>query len=238
MMKRLAAILAALALFCSQASAGFLINSYAFCPAGTASIEFVTTGQTDSTAATTKTISSVSLGTAYCDGMIVVAATIRAGSSTSFSSMTIGGVSATQVVASTSANTVSAIFSLNDTEMTSGNVVIGCSAACTAGITVYKVRRGGGTGSASDTDTATGSSASCSLSSVTIPTSGVGVFACSTSNADTWTWSGTGVTEQSDFLFPTNRSHTSAMSSTAGTNTATASHPSGNWQAVGASWGP
>lgn len=238
MMKRLAAILAALALFCSQASAGFLINSYAFCPAGTASIEFVTTGQTNSTAATSKTISSVSFGTAYCDGMIVVAVTARAGSSNSFTSMTLGGVSATQVVTTASGNNLSAIYALNDTSQTSGDIVIGCSSSCTAGVTVYKVRRGGGTGTASDTDNATGSSANCALSSVTIPTNGVGVFVCGTSSADTWTWSGTGVTEQSDFLYPTNRSHTSAMSSTAGTNTATATHSSGNWQAAGASWGP
>lgn len=136
MMKRLAAILSALALTCSQASAGFLINSYAVKPPPT----FSSLGCTNlGSGADPSTFTSVNVGTADAARTTILSITADDGTTIDFSfvGVTIGGDTATEVVDTANVNSrqQSAVYAMANPAGTSENIVVDLSEAV-ADITV------------------------------------------------------------------------------------------------------
>lgn len=130
MIRRLAAILSALALFTSQASAGFLINSFSVRPLPT----YSSLGCTNlGSGADPSTFTSVNVGTADASRTTILSITADDGTTIDFSfiGVTIGGDSATEIVDTANVNSrqQSAIYAMANPAGTSENIVIDFSEA-------------------------------------------------------------------------------------------------------------
>ena len=198
----------------------------------------------DTGSATTYTFSSQALGAAASDRKIVVGA-FAVNAVKAVSSMTIGGVSATLVVASTnSGGEQIELWQADVPTGTTGDVVVtwaGSQLGC--GIGVFRIVSAASaahdTGSFATTGTAT--------DTLNIPANGVavGVAGTNPNGIPTWTWTGlTEDYEEGGVIEPVNGSHTGASDAFATTQTGltisaapTSAGVRGNVMAI-ASWGP
>lgn len=130
MIRKLATVLAALCFYCSQASAGFLLNSFQVKPPPS----YSSLGCTNlGSGADPSTFTSVNVGTADASRTTILSITADDGTTTDFSfiGVTIGGDSATEIVdtANASSRQQSAIYAMDNPAGTSENVVIDFSEA-------------------------------------------------------------------------------------------------------------
>lgn len=159
----------------------------------------------------TYTFTNHAIGTASADRVVLVAVCVRSATAgISISSMTIGGVSATELVeASTGANVTSAIYGLLVTSGTTATIVVTPSnSSQRCAVSVFEMTGTGGatTTSATATDTSPPSS-----TTITIPANGAAVglsFATSGSAVGTGTWAG--LTEDNDADLENTNNHYSA----------------------------
>lgn len=163
------------------------------------------------------TFSSQAIGSAAANRQVVVGVGSVSGSAGLITGVTIGGVTAAQVIHSGEGSMENVdIWVASVPTGTTGDVVIthGVSKS-RCGIGVWAMY-GAATG-ASDT---AGSVADPPSAALTIPTGGVGIGYCQTYGVTaTYTW--TNLTEDFDEVVSGNGTHTGAMSSTAGTPTIT-----------------
>jgi len=243
-MKRFVSLLFAGLLAVSPARATFLINSYAIVPATAFDLAFVTSAVTTS-GGTSFTFSSQSLGAADATRYIIVSAGGQVAADNTISSITVQGISGSQVVTSgDGGETRASIWIIAVPTGTTGDVVVTFSGtANNCGIAVYRMV---GATSAIPTATASDNSitSNAESASLTIPTGGAGVgyfLMESTITTRTATW--TNLTEDMDQLIESSsavNSHSSAASLTPGTSTITAT-ASGSLLAaelVLAAWAP
>lgn len=222
MIRFFAALIASVALLCSQTSAGFLLNSYSVVP-GIPTLAFQQCATTNGTLSSTSTytFTGVNVGTASGDRKTIVG--IAAEDATSVytvSSVTVGGDAATISVdyggAARIANAALAI--LDNPSGTSEDVVVVMSEAITnISVCIWSV-----TGTlSSNTAVATNSGGGAGSSTITlnanVSANGIAVGVCGDSNnaGSTYTW--TGMTERADAAV------SSAMTVSAGDYTAGAS---------------
>lgn len=218
MMKRLATILAALAFFTSQASAGFLINSYAVRPPPT----YSSLGCTNKgSGADPTTFTAVNVGTADAARTTILSITADDGTTIDFSyiGVTIGGDSATEVVdtANASSRQQSAIYAMANSAGTSEDIVIDFSEAV-ADVTIcvyaaYNLNSSTAVASNQGFDTSGG----VVTLSVNTQDGGIAVGICGAdSGSASTTW--VGLTEQTD---ATGAGHFYSSAWLSGTTTAT-----------------
>src|SRR5690606_31234827 len=151
--------------------------------------------RTNSADQTAYTFGDVSLGAAASDRYIAVAVGARAGNGGDFDAVTIGGVSATQVVSvinGTTQNTTAGLFIAHVPDGTTGDVVVAfTSTRVRIAITVWRIV--GTTGVAVSTDSLAGGSQTVSLD---IPAGGVACAASYTHANAAPSW--TGLTQDTD----------------------------------------
>lgn len=157
-------------------------------------------GTTTNTADTaTYTFTDHAIGTASADRVVLVAVSLRSPTAgVSISSMTIGGVSATEIVeASTGANATSAIYGLLVTSGTTATIVVTPSATgqrCQ--VSVYAMTGNGGSTTAHATATDTTAPSSTTID-IPINGSAVGIsYAVDSGAVGAATWAG--LTEDND----------------------------------------
>ena len=182
------------------------------------------------------TFSSQSLGTASGDRYIVVGVTGEAGTTT-VSSLTVAGVSATNVIVKQQSFTTAEIWIAAVPTGTTGDIVVnwGASQDCT-GIGVWAMYSANTTAH----DTAFDNSSSTVFSdTLTIPANGVAFACCSKNNTSTATWAN--LTEDYDENRVAGRPHSGASTSSTTTISPTISctwTASGTGCMVAASFGP
>lgn len=165
---------------------------------------------------TTYTFSSQNLGTAASDRYIIAAISTTgiADAQINVSSVTIGGVSATQVVTNNFNSVSSGLVALYIAAVptgTTGNVVVTFDAGCArAGIALYRVTGlGSATASATGQDEDNEGSANPSESTgINVPADGFAIGASFTQNQQSATAAWTGVTEQYEATVEGNAKHT------------------------------
>ena len=201
MIRLITALICSLALVCSQASAGFLLNSYAISSVPT--IAFLQCETAAPTGSNPYTFSSINTGTASADRRTVVGV-VAQDNTTVFtaSTLTVGGDSASKQAdnGAASAKGGAAIFILDNSSGTSESVVITFSEAVsinTISICLWSIT--GGLSSNTSVDSATGSLKGSSTQTLSsdFSANGVGVGVCTSDvSGRTWTW--TGMTERAD----------------------------------------
>lgn len=162
-----------------------------------ASIGYIT-GVTDSASKTTYTFSSVSIGVAASDRLVVVCANPNGTSVTSISSMKIGGITASLAVQTQTNNGVSAIWFAVVPTGTTGTIEVVCNAAASrCRIDVYRVV--GASNTTSPYNSSSSASDAVLSRSVGVQTIAgcVVVSASAVEGGSGTTWS-SGVTENSD----------------------------------------
>lgn len=170
------------------------------------------------------TFTAQSIGTADATRKIIVAVGWSSAADQTISSMTIGGVSAAQVVATdTSSGSGGAAIWIADVPTgTTGDIVIdwsGSVARCA--IAVYRVVNLTSS-TATDTDTATSASSGViSVSACTIPANGFAIasVSCIDGSGGTFTWSG--ITEDTDQNLASQSFHSTASKTATGSETPT-----------------
>lgn len=200
MIRYLASLILSLALVCSQASAGFLLNPYAILTVQPPTLTFLQCSTTAPTGSNPYTFTSQNVGTASADRYTLVAVNSEDGATVfGVNSLTVGGDAATEIAdyAGASALASSAIYILANPAGTSESVQVTFSEAVTSSsICIWSVT---GLQSATATDTATGGSNNNSVISLNIDLSdyGIGVAGCGGSvDGSAFTWSG--FTERAD----------------------------------------
>lgn len=197
MIRYLASLLLSLALVCSQASAGFLLNSFAL--SGPPVLTFLQCSTANPTGTNPYTWASQNVGTAGNRYTIVGVALEDSASVYTVSSVTVGGDAATLAVDEGGTQPASAaIFALYNPAGTSEDIVVTTSEAITGGsICLWSVTD---LSSVTATDTATGNNSGGTTTmtlDVDLSALGVGVGVCSEANTSrTFTW--TGFTERED----------------------------------------
>lgn len=196
-------------------------------------IEF---GSQGSDTGTTPTIVGLDFNAEASDRIIAVTLAMEA--DTTITGVTIGGVTAdllVSAIADTLPDKVSEIWQAEVPTGTSGDVVV-TIASGTQEVSAATFSITGADPTPTDTDEATGSDVSISITALTIPTDGAGLASVANGNASgTWTWTGASEVHDTDvgsFL------HSSAIVTTAGTNTITADGPTNAQALVGVAWGP
>lgn len=183
-----------------------------------------------------QTFSTQSLGAAASDRYIIVGVAGEAGTDT-VSSLTVAGVSATNVVVQQSGFSTAEIWIASVPTGTTGDIVVNWSGTQDAtGIGVWAMY--GGSATAHDTGSATGSGSVFSTS-LTIPSDGVAVACQSKNNTSTATWAG--VTEDYDEDRVAGRPHSGGSTQVDSGSTPTVSatwSSSGVGVMVTASFGP
>lgn len=172
--------------------------------------------------ASTYTFASQALGTAYTDRKIIVGIGARGGSDYTPSSVTVGGVAATQVASVVQNGSYAGIYIASVPTGTTGNVVVTFSGTMVrAAVGVWSARR---LQSTTAIDTATDPDNPISQA-LTMSAGSIGVGVGFTQGTATHTWTGLTKTFQED-MTDTNNSSVSGASlarSTAGTVTVTMS---------------
>lgn len=176
---------------------------------------------TDVTSGNTYTFSSVSLGAAVADRVIIV--TLNMEQVTLVTSVTIGGVAATRIASQTDgtgANDRKAeIWAAEVPSGTSGNIVVTVGTD-QSGMCGGVFRKVGGVGGTAASDTATDSGAAGSLSAaITIPAGGAAVATMFVGTSASYTW--TGATESYDEFVSGTGSGSGAIATSSGTVTGT-----------------
>lgn len=200
-------------------SGGIVIVRY---PIVTASYRASYTSTSD---LTTYTFAASDIGTASADRIVVVGVAATGGTNnTTIASGTIGGISATVGVDARTAtlNPQASFMYAAVPSGTTGSIVITFSAGkLRTSISVWAVYGASTTATDSDTlfDLAT---TSMSLSALTVPTNGMGFFMTVHNNITTTGWGWTNATERSDGTMENSTRYSGADTSTAGTNTITA----------------
>lgn len=199
MIRFIVSLLLSLALVCSEASAGFLLNSFAV-QSVPPTLTFLQCSTSTPSGSNPYTLTSQNVGTAKADRYTLIAVNIEdAASVFGVDAVTVGGDSATEVAdyGGASALASSAIYILSNPTGTSETVVVTMSEAVTSlSVCLWSVT---GLSSATATDTATGGSSSNAAVSLNIDLSagGVGVAGCADSaNGEVFAW--TGFTERAD----------------------------------------
>lgn len=137
-MKRIASILFALLLFTQQASAGFLLNSFSVAP-GYPNVTYIGT-TVDTATATTYTFTSVDIGTASADRLVVVVAGDYDSSGGTLNSVTIAGTAGTLADVENSEDQNCAIYYRTVTSGTTATIVVTLSnSSVNAFISVYTI---------------------------------------------------------------------------------------------------
>ena len=137
---------------------------------------------------TTYTFSSAALGTAAADRIIVVSVTTKAsgGAARTVSSLTIGGVSGTEIAALTTGGVNIAMWYAAVPTGTTGDIVVTWSGACQeCGCGVWAVY--GAASSPTDFDSAYNGDATTVANTITIPAGGVGIMGMRSSGVSTHT---------------------------------------------------
>lgn len=159
------------------------------------------TNATDSVDRTTYTFAGQSIGTASNDRVVIVTVGSRANDSKDITGVTIGGVTATQVVRALYVGAgveCAAIYAATVPAGTTADIVVtfsGPMIRCAIGIFV----KTGSTGvSASDTDVSVTNTAGAFNASVDVPDKGTVLCMCASSTSGVTTWTLSGVTEDFD----------------------------------------
>lgn len=179
---------------------------------GPATISY-TTSATSLSALTTYTFSSQAIGTAASNRSIIVGIVGLQGNNTNrtVASVTVGGVSLSEVVASGAQPYVmTALWKGNVPSGTTGDVVVTFSNAMQDGCAIDVFAAYGAASAASDTGADAGVKSPLSDTGATVPANGFAVAVCGNNDdpGRTVTWAG--VDETSDAVFGTYYGHTSA----------------------------
>lgn len=197
-------------------------------------IEFGSQGQASSGGTDTATITGLDFNAEASDRLIAISLALEAAQTVS--SVTIGGVSASALIQAVSTQRQSEIWMAAVATGTSGSVVVTLSASATETVSVATYSITGADSTPTDTDSATGSGATIAISALTIPTDGAGIVGWIDSTEAAVTW--TGATEQHDTSTGASFQHSSAIVTTAGTNTITADGATAAQALVGVAFGP
>lgn len=173
----------------------------------------------DTSDSSTYTFTSHAIGTATADRVVLVAVGVRSATAgVSISSMTIGGVSATELAeASTGSNVSVAVYGLLVTSGTTATIVVTPSASCQrCQIAVYEMT---GTGGSTTTSATATDITSPTSTTITIPVNGAavaGAFGQSASAVGTATWAGLTKDADEDLENTNNRFTSARLNSASG----------------------
>lgn len=165
----------------------------------------LTDNSVDTTNLTTYTFSSQTLGTAAANRKIIICVAGNGGNAGAVSSLTVGGISATNVIAVSDGGTVQSEIWVADVPTgTTGDVVVTFSTAkARCGIGVYRA-----IGSQSTANATASSTADPMSASLFIPYNGIGIGVAQDISTSTYTW--TNLTEDYDEIFEVTTTQTGA----------------------------
>lgn len=235
MIRFIVSLVLSLALFVSQASAGFLLNSYAV--KTPLVLTFLQCSGNSAGGTSPITVSAQNVGTASSDRYTIVVVNSRDSASVyDITSLTVDGDSATEVAdyGAASSTASAAIYILSNPSGTSEDVIINASEIiASVSVCIWSVT---GLQSATAADTATGGSSTNAAISLNIdlPDGGFGVAGCGASVSSTQSVTWTGFNEVHDVwsLTPANLLSTAAeyTATTAETNKSVSADTSGSGQ--------
>ena len=198
-------------------------------------IEFGSQGSAASSSSVA-TIAGLDFNAEASDRIIAASVAIELNTVT-ITGVTIGGVTAAQLVqAASTGGRRAEIWTADVPTGTSGDVVVTLSSGDTT-VSAASFSVTGADATPTDTDSALANAADISITALTIPTDGAGIAGwCNGASAGSTAWSG--ASESHDTVVASAFIHSSAIITAAGTNTITSDGPTNNQSLAGVAFGP
>lgn len=199
-------------------------------------IEFGSQGAADAVAGVA-TISGLDFNAEAADRIIAVSISRE---TAVISTVEIAGVAATvRGTAAFSTTARAEIWAAAIPTGTSGDVVVTYTASTSAATSVSTYSITGADETPTDSDSANGNGADISITALTVPTDGAALAAfCNVTSTTATSWTGATVAHDTQVSGTFAHRHSSAITTTAGTNTITADAATAGQALVGVAWGP